>query len=57
MPGGGGGSGDAAAGQIQADALRAGTGAESFLSRGDWWRLALALVPIAAIVVVGFFII
>jgi hypothetical protein len=56
MPGGG-GSADAAAGQIQADAMRAGTGAESFLSRGDWWRLALALVPLAALVILGFFII
>ena len=54
MPGGG--SADAAAGQIQADALRAGTGAVSFLDRGDWWRLAVALVPLAALVILGFFL-
>jgi hypothetical protein len=57
MPGGGGGSADAAAAQIQADALRAGTGAESFLDRSDWWRLALALVPIAALVILFVFVV
>lgn len=53
--GGGGGSANAAAGQIQADAMRAGKGSESFLHRGDWVRLALAAIPIVAIVVLGIF--
>lgn len=52
---GGGGSADAAAGQNQADAMRAGKGAEAFLRRGDWLRLALAALPILAIVVLGIF--
>jgi hypothetical protein len=53
----GGGNADAAAAQNLANALRAGTGAETFLDRSDWWRLALALVPLAALVILGFFII
>ncbi len=50
---GGGGSGEAAGAQNQADALRAGNGGVWRLERGDWLRLALAAIPIVALVVLG----
>jgi preprotein translocase subunit SecG len=56
MVGGGGGSANAASAQNQADAMRAGKGAESFLRRSDWLTLALAAIPIVAILVLALFV-
>lgn len=53
---GGGGSGNAMAGQNQADAMRMGSRGLRGLERSDWIKLAIAALPLVALVVLGLFL-